>query len=353
MITDSIGGTGEPVPQRHVTLQDVAKEAGVHRATASRALNPDRQPLVNGNTIARVRAAADKLGYVADPVAQALRKGASQQVGVLVRTLRHPWVGDFLRGADAALTRAGYIPWITFTGDDALRVRALIKAMSAWRIEGLIVATARVPDEVIIEAAETGVPMVVVARAAPDQVCSVVNADNEGGSRTAVGYLLRLGHTRIGYIAGPLEVPVLYDRLRGFNDAIGESGVKPDARLIRIADGYSISDGEEACRDLLASGRKITAVAAANDSLAVGCYLALEKARLRVPEDVSVIGFDDLPLTAELRPMLSTMHYPGYDMGVEAADLILAGIDGEPVPKRTVLLSAGLVARQSTAPPPG
>jgi LacI family transcriptional regulator len=342
---------GEPVPRRHVTLQDVAKEAGVHRATASRALNPERQPLVNNETIARVRAAAERLGYVADPIAQALRGGATQQVGILIRTIRHPWVGDFLRGADTGLTGAGYVPWITFTGDDALRVRALVKAMSAWRIQGLMIATARVPDEVVVEAAETGMPMVVIARDAPDQVCSVVNADNEGGARTAVGHLLRLGHTRIAFVAGPLEVPVLYDRLRGFKDAIDDSGLKPDSRLVRIAEGYSVADGEAACRELLASGHRVTAIAAANDSLAVGCYLALERAGLRVPEDISVIGFDDLPLTAELRPSLSTMRFPGYDMGLEAADLVLAQMDGEQIPRRRVLLSPELVARQSTTPP--
>jgi LacI family transcriptional regulator len=339
------------VPQRHVTLQDVAREAGVHRATASRALNPDRQGLVNDETITRVREVAARLGYVADPVAQALRGGESQQVGVLVRTLRHPWVGDFLGGADAQLTGAGYIPWITFTGDDPQRVRALVAAMAAWRIKGLIIATARVPDKIITEAADTGIPLVVVAREAPDQICSVVNADNEGGARTAVGHLLQLGHARIGFIAGPLEVPVLYERLRGFKDAIDQSGVKPDARLIRIADGYSVADGEAACRDLLAGGRRVTAIVAANDYLAVGCYLALEKAGLRVPEDISVIGFDDLPLTAEMRPSLSTMHFPGYDMGIEAADLVLAEMEAEQFPKRRVLLGTELVVRQSTAPP--
>jgi LacI family transcriptional regulator len=341
------------LPQRHVTLQDVAKEAGVHRATASRALNPERQPLVNAETVARVKAAAEKLGYVADPVAQALRGGASRQIGVLIRTSRHPWVGDFLRGADATLTSAGYFPWITFTGDDASRVRALAQALAAWRVEGLIIATARVPDEVIVEIADTGIPMVIVTRTAPDQVCSVVDADNQTGERMAVGHLLNLGHTRIGFIAGPLDVPVLYNRLRGFKDAIEESGVKPDSRLIRVADGYSIPDGEAACTDLLAAGHRVTAIAAANDTLAVGCYLALEKAGLRVPEDISVIGFDDLPLTAELRPALSTMHYPGYAMGTEAAELILAQIDNPEISKRRVLLSSELVVRQSAGLPSG
>jgi LacI family transcriptional regulator len=339
------------VPQRHVTLQDVAREAGVHRATASRALNPEQRSLVNIETVVRVREAAERLGYVADPVAQALRGGASNQVGVLIRTSRHPWVGDFLIGTDAALASAGYFPWITFTGDDSPRVQALAAAMTGRRIEGLIIATGRVSDQVIMDIAATGIPLVVVSRSAPDQVCSVVNADNEAGAKSAVGHLLKLGHIRIGYIGGPLDVPVLNDRLRGFKEGIDDSGVKRDARLIRIAGGYSISDGEAACADLLAAGRKFTAIATGTDDLAVGCYQALAKAGLRVPDDVSVIGFDDLPLTAELRPALTTMRHPSYNVGVEAAELILAQIDDKEIPKRRVLLSSELILRQSTAAP--
>jgi len=337
--------------RRNVTLHDVAREAGVHPATASRALNPDKQPMVNAETVARVRAAAAKLGYVADPIAQALRGAASRGVGVLVRTLRHPWVGEFLRGVDTHLDHAGYVPWITYTGDDPQRVSALVGGMTAWRAEGLIIATARVPDDVIIEATRTGIPVVVAARDAPDQVCSSVGGDNEGGGRAAAGHLLRLGHTRIACIAGPLEVPVLHARLRGFKDAVESSGIKPDSRLIRIANGYSVPDGEAACQELLASGHRVTAIFAANDWLAAGCYVALEKAGLRCPEDVSVIGFDDVPLTAQLRPSLSTLHFPGYEMGIEAADLIVAQMRDKTLTTRKLLLGTELIARQSTAPP--
>ncbi len=338
------------MPRRHVTLQDVAREAGVHPATASRALNADKHSLVNSETVARVHAAADRLGYVADPIAKTLRGGSSGQVGVLVRTLRHPWVGEFLRGADTALGAAGFFSWVGYTGDDPQRVRRLVNEMTAWRSQGLIIATARVPAEVIVEATRTGMPVVVVNRTAPDQVCSAVDADNVGGSRAAVDYLMRLGHTRIGYVAGPVDVPVLHARFRGFKYAIEDSGTKPDARLIRIADGYSVPAGEAACADLLANGRRVTAIAAGNDWMAVGCYAALEKAGLRCPEDVSVIGYDDMPLTERLRPSLSTMHYPGYELGVEAAGLILAQLS-EKVATRTILLASELIARQSTTAP--
>lgn len=343
-------GQGADAPRRHVTLQDVAREAGVHRTTASRALNEATQALVNAETVARVRAAADKLGYVADPVAQALRGGSSGHIAVLVRTLRQPWVGEFVRGVDTALGLAGLFPWLSYTGDDPQRVRRLVTQMTAWRSEGLIIATARVPNEVIVEAVETGMPVVVVTRPVPDQVCSVVDTDNEGGARAALNHLTKLGHTRIGYIAGPVDVPVMNARLRGFKDAIEDSGLKPDHRLIRIAGGYSVEAGEAGCADLLASGRRVTAIGAGNDWMAAGCYAALAKAGLRCPEDVSVIGYDDIPLSGQLSPSLSTMHYPGYEMGLEAAGLILAEMN-EKVATRTVLLRSELIARQSTAEP--
>jgi LacI family transcriptional regulator len=344
-------GQGADAHRKHVTLADVAREAGVHRTTASRALNEATQTLVNAGTVARVRAAADKLGYVADPVAQALRGGSSGHVAVLVRTLRQPWVGEFVRGVDTALGLAGFFPWVSYTGDDPERVRRLVGQMTAWRSEGLIIATARVPNEVIVEAAGTGTPVVVVTRPVPDQVCSVIDADNEGGARAALNHLIELGHTRIAYIAGPVEIPVLNARLRGFRDAIEDSGISSGDWLIKIADGYSVEAGEAACAGLLASGRPLTAIAAGNDYIAAGCYVALRKAGLRCPEDVSVIGYDDIPMSGLLTPSLSTMHYPGYEMGLEAAGLILAQMN-EKVATRTVLLRSQLLARGSTARPP-
>jgi LacI family transcriptional regulator len=341
------------MPPRHVTLHDVAREAGVHPATVSRALSPDKQVMVNAETLARVRAVAKRLGYVADPVAQALRGGTLRQIGVLVRTLEHPWVGAFLRGIDEELSGAGYNPWITYTGDDPERVRMVVGVMTSWRAGGLIVATARVPDEVIVEATETGIPVVAVGRSAPAQACSVVEADNEGGTRTAVGHLMRLGHTRIAYVAGPQDIPIMRPRLRGFSDAMSDSGLGPDPQLIKHARYDAIEEGEASCRELIAEGHRMTAIAAGNDQLAIGCYVALRAAGLRIPEDVSVIGFDDLPLTEYLGPPLSTMHYPGYEMGVEAANLIMSQMratsTAASMATRTVLLGTELMARESTA----
>jgi LacI family transcriptional regulator len=145
---------------------------------------------------------------------------------------------------------------------------------------------------------------------------------------------------------------VLHARLRGFKEAIENSGLRPDSRLIRIADAYSVPAGAAACQELLVGGRRVTAIVAANDWLAVGCYIALEKAGLRCPEDVSVIGFDDVPLSEQLHPSLSTMHFPGYELGVEAANLILAQLRDKTVTPRKLLLGTQLIARQSTAAAP-
>jgi LacI family transcriptional regulator len=337
---------------RIVTLRDVANEAGVHPATASRALNPDKRLLVNAETVERVSAAARKLGYVANPLAKALRGGVTRQIGVLVRTLYHPWVGYFMQGVDDALSAAGYNIWITYSGEgEPERTRTLIDALVSWRAGGLIIATGEVTDEVIAQSITAGMPVVLVARPAIDQVCSAVDADNEGGAKSAVTHLIRLGHRRIAAIAGPQSVPLFRARLRGFRVAMEEAELRADPRVVRVAAGASVEAGRDACRELLASAPDVTAIAAGNDYIAVGCYRALEEAGLSCPRDISVVGFDDLPLTAHLSPAMTTMHFPSHEMGREAAKLMLAQVGGDAPTTRTVLIGTELVPRESTAAP--
>jgi LacI family transcriptional regulator len=330
---------GTVLSHRNVTLRDVAIAAGVHPATASRALNPDKRLLVNAETVSRVTEAAARLGYVADPLAKALRGGTSQQIGVLVSSLHHPWVGHFLQGVDDGVRAAGYTTWITYSGDDSERVKTLVSAVTSWRAGGLIIGMADVTQDVVALATAAGVPVVLVARNAVDQVCSAVNADNEGGSKSAVAHLVRLGHTSIGAIAGPQSMAIFRARLRA------------DPRVVKIAADPTVAAGQAACRELLASAPGLTAIAAGNDYLAIGCYRGLREAGLRCPQDVSVIGFDDLPLTEHLYPPLSTVHFPGREIGLEAAQLILAQIGGGAPTTRTVLLGTGLVPRESTGVP--
>jgi LacI family transcriptional regulator len=178
---------------------------------------------------------------------------------------------------------------------------------------------------------------------------SSVSVDNEQGARAAVAHLASLGHTRIGHIAGPQEVSTGIARLRGFTDGARASSLEVGQDQIVYAAAYSVEEGVRCCAELLSRGGDLTAIMAANDMLAVGCYTALEDLGLVCPEDISVMGFNDMPFIDRLRPPLSTIRFPHYQLGTEAAKLLMERIDGDAGPLKILYLAPELVARGSTA----
>jgi len=192
------------------------------------------------------------------------------------------------------------------------------------------------------------VPLVLMNRLAPDYSFPSVSVDNEQGARMAVTHLARLGHTRIAHVAGPQEASTGMSRLRGFRDGMTMHGLEVDEGLIAYASRYTVEEGVRCCRELLARHPDFTAVAAANDMLAVGCYTALDERSLQCPEDISVIGFNDMPFIDRLRPPLTTVRFPHYQLGTEAAQLLLERINGSEGPVKILYLAPELVVRGST-----
>jgi LacI family transcriptional regulator len=178
---------------------------------------------------------------------------------------------------------------------------------------------------------------------------SSVSVDNEQGVRAAVAHLAALGHTRIGHIAGPQEISTGVARLRGFTDGARTSSLELSPDQIVYAAAYTMEEGARCCTELLSRRGDLTAIVAANDMLAIGCYTALENLGLGCPEDISVIGFNDMPFIDRLRPPLSTIRFPHYQLGMEAAKLLMERIDGEAGPLKILYLAPELVARGSTA----
>jgi LacI family transcriptional regulator len=164
-----------------------------------------------------------------------------------------------------------------------------------------------------------------------------------------VTHLARLGHTRIAHIAGPQEASTGVGRLRGFRDGMKSHGLEVDEELIAYASKYTVEEGARCCRELLAGHSDITAVAAANDMLAVGCYAALDEAGRQCPDDISVIGFNDMPFIDRLRPPLTSVRFPHYQLGTEAAELLLDRINGGGGPVKILYLAPELIVRGSTA----
>ena len=334
--------------ERPATLRDVAAAARVHPATASRALNPETRLLVSEDTARRVTQAARRLGYRPNPVARSLRTRRSNTVGVLIPDLNNPLFPPIVRGLEDRLSAAGYVALLGNTDADPGRERTLFEQMRARHVDGFALATATLQDPLLAEAAAADVPVVLMNRLAPEYGFPSVSADNEQGARMAVSHLALMGHSAIAHIAGPQEASTGVERLLGFRDGMAAHGLDVDEDLVIRARKYTVDEGIRCCRELLAVGRAFTAITAANDMLAVGCYAALDDAGRRCPDDISVIGFNDMPFIDRLRPPLSTVRFPHYQLGTEAAELLLAQISGTAGPAGVRYLQPELVVRGST-----
>ena len=341
------------MPDRPATLRDVAAAARVHPATASRALNPETRLLVSEDTARRVTAAAAKLGYRPNPVARSLRTRRSHTVGVLIPDLNNPLFPPIVRGLEDKLAAAGYVALIGNTDADASRERLIFEQMRARHVDGFVLATATLHDRLLAEVAAADLPVVLMNRLSQDYSFPAVSVDNEQGARMAVSHLARLGHTRIAHIAGPQEASTGVSRLRGFREGMAAHGLEVREDLIAYAGRYTVEDGTRCALELLAAQGGFTAVAAANDMLAVGCYAALDEAGLQCPDDISVIGFNDMPFIDRLRPPLTTVRFPHYQLGTEAAQLLLERIGEREGPVKILYLAPELVVRGSTAAPAG
>jgi LacI family transcriptional regulator len=334
---------------RPATLRDVASAAEVHPATASRALNPGTRLLVSEETARRVIEAADRLGYRPNPVARSLRTRRSHTIGVLIPDLNNPLFPPIIRGIEDRLAGHGYVALIGNTDGDPGRERLVFDQMRARHVDGFVLATATLDSPILAEAAEAELPLVLMNRTAQDYPFSSVSVDNEQGVRAAVAHLVALGHTRIGHIAGPQDISTGTARLRGYQEAMAAHGLTVGEGDVFYASGYTVEEGLRCGVGLLESAGGLTAVVAANDMLAVGCYGALDELGLRCPEDVSVIGFNDMPFVDRLRPPLSTVRFPHTQVGTEAARLLIERIEaGEGSPVKILYLAPELVPRGST-----
>jgi LacI family transcriptional regulator len=330
------------------TLRDVASAAGVHPATASRALNDATRGLVRPATVARVREVAATLGYQVNPIARSLKTSKSETVGVLVPDLTNPLFPPIVRGIEDTLAANGYTVLTANTDNDPARTSSNFTAMLARQVDGFIVATALLDDPFMHEAAQRGVPLVLVNRQTEHLDVSAVAGDDATGITRTVQHLVSLGHRDIAHVAGPLTVSTGTVRQRAFRVAMHSHGLRDD-RIIE-ASAYSEVAGRTAMLELL-GGDRPTAVVAGNDLLAIGCYDALAESGLRCPDDVSVVGFNDMPFISRLQPPLTSVRVPQYELGVEAARLLLDQLSGRTVTPRVVLLPVQLVERGSTAPP--
>jgi LacI family transcriptional regulator len=335
-----------------VTIRDVARLADVHPGTVSRALNEQTRALVNEETAARVQRAAIELGYRPNPIARGLKTNRSFTIGVLIPDLTNPLFPPIVRGIEDRLGAAGYTPLLVNTDNDPERERSHIEAMLARQVDGLIAATARLDVEPLAEAAAGGMPLVLVNRSFEDGSVAAVTVDDGKGIGLAVEHVAGLGHRRIGHVAGPQNVSTGHRRYLGFLAAMEAACLEVPGDRISVSDAFTESEGARACAEVLAGSPRVTAIVAANDRLAMGCYDTLAALGLACPRDVSIVGFNDMPFIDRLRPPLTSVRVPQREIGTTAADLLLAQLSHGSEPPREILLEPTLVVRESTAPPP-
>jgi LacI family transcriptional regulator len=322
-----------------VTLKDVAQEAGVNLSTASRSLNGSYG--VHERTRQRVLETARRLQYRPNRVARGLATGRSHTFGLVVSDIRNPYFAEVARGAEDAAFRAGWEVVLCNSDLDAEKQMRYLRSLAEKRVDGVlmnsVLSLSRTQQE---ELARLRVPVVLLNRPSDPQTFSTVCADNFEGGRLAGEYLVRLGHRAPAHLTGPRRHGNLADRARGFLHAVSGGVV--------IHGDHTSSGGYAMATRLFRERPATTAIFAGNDVLAFGAIRAARELGLRVPEDISILGFDDVELAALVDPPLTTVHQPKYEMGEAGIEILLkmAGKDNRHPPEHRVL-GVRLVERQS------
>jgi LacI family transcriptional regulator len=333
---------------KRVTLADVAVLAGVHPGTVSRALNGKTESQVNAATVRKVRRAAKQLGYTPNAMARGLRTRNSMTIGVILPDLTNPIFPPMVRGIDSYLLPRGYSALVVNTDSSDETERTLFESLMGRQVDGLIVATGHTQHELMAEAHERGVLAVMVNRDAYGVPYPAVTGDDSRGIREVFAHLTALGHSKILHIAGPSGFSTSEIREESFLAACEQYGVT--GRVLPTT-SYSIDAGQAALdRVLDAPPEGFTAVVAGNDLLALGAYHSLRLHGMTCPADMSVVGFNDMPFAADFLPPLTTVRAPHFEMGREAARLLLSQIATEESSAVAVRLPVELVVRGSTGP---
>jgi LacI family transcriptional regulator len=324
-----------------ITLEFIAREAGVSPSTVSRILNgtakvSEAKRLAVEQTIAR-------FNFQPNALARGLALGQTLLIGVLTQHIESPFYGEALRGVEDALAGTPYIPLFVSGHWNLKEEVARMSLLQGRRVDGVIVITGRLSDQQLIDYAQK-TPIVITGRDLQAPRLYSMNLDHKSGACLATKHLIEMGHTRIAYIAGPAEMPDAERRLLGYQQALEEAGLPFDPALVAQSN-FQASGGVLATNQLINSRLDFSAIFAANDQMAYGARIALYRLNIRVPEDMSLMGFDDLPSSSYAMPPLTTIRQPVYEIGQLAAQAMLKLINKEPVDLQLPALE--LVVRES------
>lgn len=329
------------------TMKDVARKAQVSTATVSRALmNPEK---VSQVTRSRVEQAAVEIGYLPNALSRSVKRSNSRTLLVTVPDICDPFFSEIIRGIETVATEQGYLVLIYDCAHQKRQGKAFIDLIATRQIDGILLLSSHLPFEATKEEQRNLPPMVMANEFAPELQLPTVHIDNLTAAFNAVNYLYELGHRRIACIAGPEQMPLCHFRLQGYIQALRRNNITIDPGYIVRSD-FSVDAGAKAMERLLAQLQPPDAVFCHSDVMALGALLITKKRQLRVPQDISIMGFDNISLSQFCDPPLTTVAQPRFEIGCQATLLLLDKLNGQSVSNGSLLLDCEMVVRGSTRP---
>ena len=330
-----------------VTLKELGARAHVHPSTVSRVANNDPSLRIAPPTRQRIEALLRETEYQPNGVARGLKLRQTLVLAVVIPDITNPFFAALFRGVEDAASPRGYNVLLCNTDGSPARQRSHLQSLHARRVDGVIMASSFLKDPTVRWLRHQGVPYVLVNRFRDESHDAFVGSDDLVGGRLATEHLVELGHRRIGHLAGKLTVSTGVMRRRGYLVALADRGIAADPRLV-VESGYTEEGGARAAERLLALPDRPTGIFAVTDMTAVGAFGVARRMGLRIPEDVAIVGYNDIPLATRIVPALTTVHVPIHDFGAVAARLLLEQIETGAPSRQRVVFNPQLVVRGST-----
>ena len=330
-----------------VTLKELGARARVHPSTVSRVANHDPSLRIAPITRQRIEALLRETEYRPNGVARGLKLRQTLVLAVVIPDITNPFFAALFRGGEDGASPRGYNVLLCNTDGSPQRQRSHLQSLHARRVDGVILASSFLKDPTVRWLRHQGIPYVLVNRFSDEDHDPFVGSDDLVGGRIATSHLAELGHRRIGHLAGKPTVSTGVMRRRGYLAALAERGLTADPRLV-IESGYTEEGGTQAAERLLALDDRPTAIFAVTDMTAVGAFGAARRMGLRVPEDIAIVGYNDIPLASRMMPALTTVRVPIHEFGSAAARVLLDQIDSGQPTRRRVIFNPELIVRGST-----
>ena len=326
------------------TIKDVANLAGVHPSTVSRVINDDSR--ISEKTKNKVLLIIKKLRYTPNAIARGLKTKRTHTLGMLIPDITNPFFAEIARGVEDAASKNNFNVILCNTDDKLKKERTYLEILRGKRVDGLILGTAHIKDKSILELEKNNFPYILISRNIEglDKNCVIV--DDEVGGIMATEYLIKLGHRRIAHITGPLKTRSALNRLKGYKLVLKKHRIEYKDELVGEGD-FRIKGGYQVMKRFLKLTEPPTAIFAANDLLALGAMQVIQKKNFHIPEDFSVVGFNDIKLASFVYPPLTTIRQPMLEMGALAVKMLIKIIEEGEFNQRKEVLESKLIIRES------